>query len=110
MILQSNVLRFRFVLMLLFGLVLADGVVTEFLVYSGLGREGNPFMGSFLASGNLITIKIAGALLSVLILASVNKNYPRWAAVVAWIFILVYTVILYWNLGGVLISGDWLRL
>jgi Domain of unknown function (DUF5658) len=105
--LQSNAIRFRYVLVLLVGLVLADGVITEFLVHSGLGKEGNPVLKGFLATGNLMTVKIVGVLLSVLLLASINQNYPRWAAIVSWSFILIYTFILYWNLGGLFLSGGW---
>jgi hypothetical protein len=98
MSLQSNILRFRYILMLLVGLVLADGFVTEFLVYSGIGHEGNPLLKGFLGSGNLMIVKIIGVGLSVLLLASANTHHPKWTAVVAWSFILIYTLILYWNL------------
>ena len=86
-------------LMLLAGLMLADGLITEYLVVSGLALEGNPFMQGPLTGGYFMPVKIAGAWLSALILASIHRHTPKIAAVVAWMFIAVYAGIVYWNIG-----------
>jgi hypothetical protein len=91
--------RFPFVLMLLAGLMLADGLITEYLVISGLTLEGNPFMQGPLAGGYFMPVKIAGAWLSALILSSIHRHAPKIAAAVAWVFIAVYAGIVYWNIG-----------
>jgi hypothetical protein len=93
-------LRFPFVLMLLAGLMLADGLITEYLVNSGIASEGNPFMQGPLAGGYFMPVKIIGTWLSTLILASIHHHNPRIAAAVAWVFIVVYTITIYWNIGG----------
>jgi hypothetical protein len=93
-------LRFPFVLMLLASLMLADGLITEYLVNTGISSEGNPFMQGPLAGGYFLPVKIIGAWLSALILASIHRHNPKLAAAVAWIFIVVYTVTVYWNIGG----------
>jgi hypothetical protein len=107
--LTSNLIRFPYVLMLLVSLVVADGIITEYLVNSGIGREGNPLLQNILAGGNLMPVKIAGVLLSVLLLGAANKRSPKWTAVVYWSFIAFYTLILYWNLAGIFLSGAWSR-
>ena len=93
-------LRFPYVLMLLFTLMLADALITEYLVNSGLASEGNPFMQGPLSGGYFMPVKIIGAWLSALILASIHRHNPKLAAAVAWAFVVVYCVTVYWNIGG----------
>jgi|MudIll2142460700_1097286.scaffolds.fasta_scaffold174932_2 hypothetical protein len=93
-------LSFPYVLMLLAGLMLADGLITEYLVNSGVASEGNPFMQGPLSGGYFMPVKIIGAWLSALILASIHRHNPKLAAAVAWAFIVVYCVTVYWNIGG----------
>jgi hypothetical protein len=100
---SSTIIRFRYVVMLLAGLVVADGLITEFLVNSGMAIEGNPILGGFLANGHLMAVKIAGAALSALLLASINLRRPKGAAIISWSFIIFYTGVLYWNLVGMVI-------
>ena len=97
LLLQS--LRFPFVLMLLAGLMLADGLITEYLVNFGITSEGNPFMRGALAGSYFMPVKIIGAWLSALILASIYQHNPKLAAGVAWVFVGIYTVTIYWNIG-----------
>ncbi len=100
--------RFRYVLMLLVGLVLADGVITEFIVNSGLGAEGNPFLQGIVSAGNLMPIKIATAALSAILLGLISQRLPKGAALVSWSFIVIYTLILYWNLGTIILNRSWI--
>jgi hypothetical protein len=90
--------RFRYVLLLLVGLVLADGLITQFLITSGIAREGNTFLRGLLATGDFMPIKIAGALLSALLLVRINRHQPKMAIVTSWCFIAIYTGIVYWNI------------
>ena len=102
--LPLNIVRFRYLLMLLVGLVVADGLLSEFLVNSGMGREGNPFLRDIMATGDFILVKIAGSLLSALLLAAIYRRQPKMAVVTTWCFIAIYTGIAYWNIGGMLLS------
>jgi hypothetical protein len=97
-------IRFQYVMMLLVGLVLADGVITEYLVGSGLSWEGNPLLRNPLESGTLMPLKLGGALISTLLLASIYRTNRKMAMVASWLFIILYTCIVYWNIGGVLLS------
>ncbi len=97
--------RFRYVLLLLVSLVLADGVITEYIVNSGLGTEGNPLLQDIISAGTLMPIKIATAVLSAVLLGLISQRLPKGAALVSWSFIAIYTLILYWNLVTILLSS-----
>jgi hypothetical protein len=102
--LRLDSLRFPFVVLLLMGLMLADGTISEFIVRAGLGRESNPVMRFFLASGSFMPVKIAGALLAALLLSGMYRRNSKTAIKAAWLFVSVYTVIVFWNVGGLLLS------
>ena len=101
---QLNTIRFRFVLMLLVSLVVADGLITKHLIDSGVASESNPFLKDLFANGSALPFKIAGAVLSALLLAFMSRHHPKLASLTSWCFIAVYTGIVWWNLGLV-----WLR-
>ncbi len=42
----------KYLLILLGGLEISDGIITHFLVGNGLAREGNPLMESIVKEGN----------------------------------------------------------
>ncbi len=96
--LPLNIVRFRYVLLLLMGLVLADGFITQFLVGSGIAWEGNPLLRGLAATGNLTAVKIIGSLVCALLLVSIRRHQPRMASITAWSFIGIYTLIVYWNI------------
>ena len=98
--------RFRFVLMLLIGLILADGIITEYVIYSGMAWESNPFLRGFLSTGHLMLVKILGSCLVALFLASIYRQQPKMATIATWLFVLLYTGIVYWNLGGLLLASS----
>jgi hypothetical protein len=101
-----NSVRFRYVLLLLASLILADGIITEYVIQSGTAWEGNPFMRGLLPTGYFMLVKIVGALLVILLLSSIYKQQPKMALVATWLFVLVYTGIVYWNLGGILVTAQ----
>jgi hypothetical protein len=100
-----NSVGFRYVLLLLVALVLADGLITEFVINSGIAWESNPLMRGLLPTGHFMLIKVAGSVLVALILADMYRHHPKLAANTAWLFVLVYTGIVYWNLSGVLLAA-----
>ena len=95
--------RMKYLLLTLIALVVSDGLISQFIVRHGLGREGNPFLQTFVSEGNFLLIKLAGALLCALILWNIYKTRPRVALISTLSFVILYTGILYWNLGVFLI-------
>ncbi len=87
------------ILATLVALVVADGILSQFLIRYGLAREGNPFLQTFVKQSNFPLIKLAAALLCALILWDIYKTRPRLAMVSSLFFVGLYTVIVYWNLG-----------
>ena len=96
---------FRYALLLLVGLIIADGYITEYIIKQGLGREGNPFMLGLLPTGYFMPVKIAGSILVALLLWHIYRKQPGMARVATWLFILVYTGIVYWNVGGAIVCS-----
>lgn len=92
--------RYIFMLLLLMGLMLADASITQFLISTGLAYEGNPLLRGFLTAGNFMWVKITGGMLSALVLWDISRRYLRIASITSLIFIVVYTVIVYWNMAA----------
>ena len=85
---------------LLFFLILfeiTDGVLTHFLIKSGLAREGNPFLTAIVGEAGFIVLKVVGVLLCALILWDIYKRFPRVALISTWCFVIFYGAIVLWN-------------
>ena len=90
--------QFRCNMGLVFALVIADGLITRFLITQGLGQEWNPFLRPLAGEESLLLIKVIGALLSVFILWDIYRKRPRLATVTSISTIIIYTGLVYWNL------------
>jgi len=88
----------RLTLLVLFGLIVADGLLSQFLVTGGYGSEGNPLLASLVGGESFLAIKIAAALLVTLFLWIKYNTNPRLVFRVAVVALGFYTAILYWNL------------
>ena len=88
----------RWMLYTLFGLMAADGILTKYLVTSGLAMEANPFLQSWVSHELFLTIKISGAFLATLFLWIKYTKEPRPTYLITLVFLIIYTVIIYWNL------------
>jgi hypothetical protein len=99
-LLRSKIRRARYLLCLLFSLVVADGIISNFIVQSGLGREGNPFIQSIVGQTSFIFLKLSAAFISALILWKVFRQHTRLGLVSIIFFVMLYTAILWWNLTG----------
>lgn len=88
----------RYILCVLFGIIVADGLISQFLVTGGYGSEGNPFLMSLVGSESFLAIKIAGAFLATLLLWIKYYTNPRLVNMVAVVALVFYTAIVYWNL------------
>ena len=89
----------------LLSLVVADGIISQFLIKSGIGQEGNPFLRTIVTEGNFLIIKMCGAIICVLVLWNMARRSPRLIFIVSVILVAVYTAILFWNLALYLVFG-----
>ena len=96
--------RIRNLLATLFALVVADGLITNFLLAQGMGIELNPLLNIFMAQGNFLMLKVLGALLSIFILWNLYRKEPHISAFVIVGLVIVYTGIVYWNVFAYLIA------
>ncbi|MBI2853744.1 MAG: hypothetical protein HYX87_02335 [Chloroflexi bacterium] len=94
----------RLLLGIMFVLVVADGLITSFLVHNDLARELNPFLRSIVDGPLFIPIKAVGALVSVLIMWHVYRRQPRVALTSSLGLIVAYTGLVYWNLLALLLA------
>jgi len=88
----------RYTLYTLFCLIVADGLITQFLVTGGYGTEVNPFMRAWVSHGGFLFIKVSGAFLATLLLWIKYNVKPRPVYAVTVAFLVFYTIIVFWNL------------
>jgi len=82
----------------LISLVVADGIVSEFLIREGLAREGNPFLQAWIVDDMFLAIKLLGAFLAAMLLWYMHKRRPKIAFATTVFFIVCYTIIVGWSL------------
>ena len=90
--------RIEYLLGTLLSLVVADGLISQFLIRSGIGQEGNPFLKVLVAEGNFLIVKMCGAIICVLILWNMAKRLPRLVFIVSSCLVALYTALLFWNI------------
>ena len=88
----------RLMLYTLFGLIVADGLITRFLVVNGQGLEGNPFLQAWACDDLFLAIKISGAFLITLFLWIKYNALPRLIYGITIVFLAFYTCVVFWNL------------
>ena len=89
--------RMKYLLAILIGLIVSDGLISHFLVSYSLGHEGNPFLQTLVGEGSFLVIKVLGALLCAFILWDIYKRWPKLALITSLCFVVLYTGILVWN-------------
>jgi len=88
----------RYTLYALFCIIVADGLITQFLVTGGHGSEVNPFLRAWVGQGWFLAIKASGAFLATLLLW-INYNVkPRLVYTITVVALAFYTTIVFWNL------------
>ena len=90
--------QLRLLLGTLIVLVVADGLISKFLVTQRFGIEGNPLLRTWVGEDHFLVIKLLGVLLAALILWDIHKRHPKLAFMSTLFFVTSYTLILYWNL------------
>jgi len=88
----------RCALCALFCAVVADGLITEFLVTGGYGSEINPLLVALISTSSFLPIKIAGAFLVTLFLWIKYNANPKPVYITTAVALTFYTAIVYWNL------------
>ena len=88
----------RLALYTLFGLIIADGLLTNFLVTNGYGLELNPFLKDWVGKDIFLAMKVSGAFLAILILWIKYNWKPKLIYGITTAFLVLYTGIVFWNL------------
>jgi hypothetical protein len=88
----------KYLLSLLVGFTVLDGLLTHFLTRHGLAQEGNPFLLPIVGEDNFLVLKLVGTILCVLILWDIYRRFPKLALISTSFFVMVYAVIVIWNL------------
>ena len=89
----------RLLLVILIVLVVSDGFISRFMVINRFGVEANPFLQGWVSEESFLVIKLLGALLAALLLWDIHKQNTRLAHISTVIFVVVYALIVSWNLG-----------
>lgn len=89
----------KYLLILMSGLEISDGIITHFLVGNGLVQEGNPLVESIVKEGDFLLLKVIGVFLCGLILWIIYKRFSKTALMVTLSIVTFYGVVMIWNLG-----------
>ncbi|MFC1949902.1 DUF5658 family protein [Chloroflexota bacterium] len=82
----------------LFGVIVGDGLITQFLVTDGYALEANPFLQAWVEQDLFLAIKVSGAFLVTVLLWIKYNARPRLIFTATAVFLAFYTSILFWNL------------
>jgi hypothetical protein len=93
---ESRTVRYTFYA--LFGIIVADGLITQFLVIGGHALEVNPFLRAWVSQGLFLAIKVSGAFLATLLLWIKYNVKPRLVYIITVVGLAFYTAIVFWNL------------
>jgi len=88
----------RYALFTLFAAIVADGLLTQFLITGGYGSETNPLLRSLVGTEAFLPIKISGGFLATAFLWIKYNAAPKRVHTVIVVALVFYTVIVYWNL------------
>ena len=92
------IMKYLIILLLLCGLEISDGMLTQGAVNNGLVQEANPLMEHIVREGNFLLFKVIGALLCVLVLWSIYKRFPNLALLATSSIVVFYGIVVAWNL------------
>ncbi len=95
---HSSRKQIRILLGTLIALIVADGVISKFLVLNGIAREGNPFLQSWIIEDVFLAIKLLGAFLAAVVLWKLYERNPRLSLAVTICFVILYTFVVFWSL------------
>jgi hypothetical protein len=94
----TRIRRVEYLLGTLLSLVVADGLISQFLIKNGLGHEANVFLRVLVIENDFIIIKMCSAILCVIILWNIARRLPRLIFIFSTCLVGLYTAILFWNI------------
>jgi hypothetical protein len=97
--------RIEYLLGTLLSLVVADGLISQFLIKNGLGHEGNPLIRVLVTENNFLVIKMCAAIICVIILWNIARRLPRLIFIFSACLVGLYTALLLWNISVFLVFG-----
>ena len=95
---STRLRKIEYLLGTLLSLVIADGLITQYLIRSGLGNEANPFLKILVAQSDFLIIKMCGAIFCALLLWNMAKRSSRLIFTFSSCLVAIYTTILLWNI------------
>jgi hypothetical protein len=96
-LLQGSRKKLLYLLIVLVCLVVTDGLLTEYLINDGVGREANPFLEPMVGETGFMLLKVFGSVLCAFILFDIHRRYPKTAMVTTWIAVVGYFAVVLWN-------------
>jgi hypothetical protein len=90
--------QIRILIGALFAAIVADGIITRYLVHNGFALEGNPVVVQWLVEDKLLSVKILGGILAAFYIWSIYRKRPRLSVIFTSIFLVGYLFIICWNL------------
>ena len=100
---SARLRRIEYLLGTLLSLVVADGLISQFLIKNGLGQEGNPFLKVLVTENNFLIIKMCAAIICVLILWNIARRLPRLIFIFSACVVGLYTALVFWNIAVFLV-------
>lgn len=88
----------KYIIALLIGLNIWDGLLTHVLVGNGIASEANPFLQTIVHSDRFLSFKLCGGILAVFLLWTIYTRWPTAALAVGSCFVIFYMVVVGWNL------------
>jgi hypothetical protein len=90
-------IRHNLTYLILAVLVIADGFITNAIIQSGKGYEGNSLLAGIAGTDKLIFVKVLGVILAIYILMRIARKRPLMAKITTLSFVALYTLIVGWN-------------
>ena len=90
-------MKLKILWLLLFIFIVADGLLTNYLVNNNLAREANYLLSDFAGTSSLIVMKIVGGLVVILLLWHISTKKYTLAKVASSLFVVSYGLIVSWN-------------
>jgi hypothetical protein len=75
-----------------------DGLLTQYLVPSGLFFETNTLLAPYIGRPGFIIVKALGAFIGAVLLWDINRRHPKLGLIAIWIVVIASGVIVEWNL------------
>jgi hypothetical protein len=94
-----------YLLGLLSGLQILDGLMTRLFVSRGVVQEINPLISILAQASYFPLLKLAGAVVCIILLWQVARRFPRLSSITTIALVVFYTTVISWNLHVILGTG-----